>query len=541
MPGVSPRLSPLQLVIVLSVIFVVFIALGVPISIQSSRLYEKVIPYHTDPEGAIQKSFNVKNNVKGPVYVMYQLEDYYQNHRRFVNSRNYDQLKGKKISDQQLYDCDPRLTKDDDPHINPCGIAAQMLFNDSFSLKKDDGAGLYSPVQWVRDDLVWKSDRKLFKRSDDAWTDVSKDDFIVWMKTAALPDFRKPYARLPNGLPAGDYIVEISNIYTATKGPKSIVFSQHTWFGGKNPFIGILFLVVGGTCGLLALLIGLKACLCPRKFSEADLQSLMRSIELKELGNAAFGKGDYMAALEHYSEAIKVDRNNGSLWGNRSAAYFYLGLYDKCIEDANYALELVPTMAKYYLRKGMAHLKMGQNYSAKIAFQNGLAKEPGNNELRAALAERKPGEPNYVGDNASMSYEQKRDKANDLKNEGNKFFQQKKYAEAIAKYNQAIVFNPSESIFYNNRAACHTELGQFDDAIHDCKMAITLGKTNGVNNLGNTQFTEPRLMAKAYTRLGVAYEKKNMLAEAAQAYRDGIAYESSDLLKQKLADVLKKQ
>ncbi|KAH7828053.1 putative Stress-induced-phosphoprotein 1 [Monocercomonoides exilis] len=262
----------------------------------------------------------------------------------------------------------------------------------------------------------------------------------------------------------------------------------------------------------------------------------VEAIRLKEEGNTAFQEKRYKDALVSYTEAIKVDRNNASLWGNRSTTYFNLGLMDKCVEDAAYAIELSPKTAKYYWRKGMAHLQLGQNYAAKLAFQNGLRQEPGNDQLRSALAERKAGEPAYVGRLASLSWEQKRDKATELKAEGNKFFTSKSFGPAIAKYTEAIEYDPTDPVFYTNRAACYTEIGKFDEAIADCELAVVLGKTNGVNCLGQTSFLEPRLLAKAYMRLGIASEKKGEIAKAEQAYKDGIAVESS----QQLRDMLEK-
>jgi hypothetical protein len=43
-----------------------------------------------------------------PVYVYYRLENYYQNHRRYVKSRNDAQLRGQELTSYgDLEDCDP--------------------------------------------------------------------------------------------------------------------------------------------------------------------------------------------------------------------------------------------------------------------------------------------------------------------------------------------------------------------------------------------------------------------------------------------------
>lgn len=35
-----------------------------------------------------------EKDVKGPIYVYYQLDNFYQNHRRYVKSRDNEQLQG---------------------------------------------------------------------------------------------------------------------------------------------------------------------------------------------------------------------------------------------------------------------------------------------------------------------------------------------------------------------------------------------------------------------------------------------------------------
>jgi hypothetical protein len=49
----------------------------------------------------------IDETIPGPVYIYYQLDNFYQNHRRYVKSRDYDQLKGTYKEASSLSACDP--------------------------------------------------------------------------------------------------------------------------------------------------------------------------------------------------------------------------------------------------------------------------------------------------------------------------------------------------------------------------------------------------------------------------------------------------
>ena len=49
----------------------------------------------------------LESDIEGPIYVYYQLDNFYQNHRRYVKSRDNDQLAGTNKGVDDLSSCDP--------------------------------------------------------------------------------------------------------------------------------------------------------------------------------------------------------------------------------------------------------------------------------------------------------------------------------------------------------------------------------------------------------------------------------------------------
>ena len=85
------------------------------------------------------------------IYVYYELENFYANHRRYVNSRSDEQMSG----DARVDDfCKPQLYDASGDEITPCGLVAWSYFNDTFALT--DGSGAAIAVSET--DIAWDAD-----------------------------------------------------------------------------------------------------------------------------------------------------------------------------------------------------------------------------------------------------------------------------------------------------------------------------------------------------------------------------------------------
>jgi hypothetical protein len=83
---------------------------------------------------------------------------------------------------------------------------------------------------------------------------MTDEHFIVWMRSAGLPDFRKLWGKI-DGLQAGEYVLEIQNEYIVHTfgGTKSLFFSTNNSLGGKNELLVVAYLLAGIFCFLIAI------------------------------------------------------------------------------------------------------------------------------------------------------------------------------------------------------------------------------------------------------------------------------------------------
>ncbi|BFZ53182.1 alkylphosphocholine resistance protein lem3 [Savitreella phatthalungensis] len=242
-----------------------------------------------------QLQFQIPDDLQPPVLLYYKLTNFYQNHRRYVKSVSENQLRGDAISVSEANsNCDP-LGSIDGKAIYPCGLIANSQFNDSISspvlVGGPSGDQTYTMTM---DGIAWSSDRNLYKPTkytadqivpppnwakrypngytSDNLPDLQHDyEFQNWMRTAGLPTFSKLYRRQgQTAMTAGTYQINITSSFPVDSfgGTKSLIISTRTVIGGKNPFLGIAYIVTGSLCILLGLLFTARHLIKPRKLGD---------------------------------------------------------------------------------------------------------------------------------------------------------------------------------------------------------------------------------------------------------------------------------
>ncbi|KAL1537155.1 ALA-interacting subunit 3 [Salvia divinorum] len=308
LPACKPILTPKWVIGTFLLVSVIFIPIGVVSLFASRDVVEIVDRYETDciPEAlrndkvgfiqsdrskTCQRTLRVPKDMKQPIYVYYQLDNFYQNHRRYVKSRSDQQLRNNG-SLQDTGPCKPEDNVAGGP-IVPCGLIAWSLFNDTYGFTRNN-----QQLNVSKRGISWKSDREhkfgknVFPRNFQNGTlkggatldpDVAlsdQEDLIVWMRTAALPTFRKLYGKIEVDLQRDEIInVTLQNNYNtySFSGKKKLVLSTTSWLGGKNDFVGIAYLTVGGLCFFLALVFLLIYLIKPRQLGDPSYLSWNRN------------------------------------------------------------------------------------------------------------------------------------------------------------------------------------------------------------------------------------------------------------------------
>jgi hypothetical protein len=395
----QPILTPRWVIGTFILIGIVFVPIGISLKVGSDSLFEQTITYDGAPSqvtpgvstncsimqdaslnasanNALHQNqgynllmagtpapctltFTLTQDLSSPLYMYYELTNFYQNHRRYVKSRNDAQCAGNAPGNASLAtNCDPP-TSFMTPRSTiyyPCGLIATSFFNDGFRVvavngvpnsavsmdstqiawSTDFNSKFQNPTtqmnMWDLYQYVWQTYDQMSCRDNatfavvpclkwgdlvpgaygrgcaqcpDNATAVSEggvpppggwknfnysagfvgtpnalyglrdQHFLVWMRSAALPNFRKLYGEI---VPApgttwkkGDTItINVTPNFEVQSygGTKAIVISTATVMGGKSSVLGIAYLVVGSLCWALALAFGIKHTLAPRKLGD---------------------------------------------------------------------------------------------------------------------------------------------------------------------------------------------------------------------------------------------------------------------------------
>jgi len=109
--------------------------------------------------------FNLKTDFKKNVFMYYGLTNYYQNHRRYVKSRDDNQLLGEFGGEPT--DCSPFDRDVNGRTIVPCGAIANSLFNDTLALESIS----FGKVHNNNTGIAWPSDKQIKFRNPPNWRD----------------------------------------------------------------------------------------------------------------------------------------------------------------------------------------------------------------------------------------------------------------------------------------------------------------------------------------------------------------------------------
>ncbi|KAJ5757166.1 uncharacterized protein N7511_007348 [Penicillium nucicola] len=270
-------------------------------------------------------------------------------------------------------------------------------------------------------------------------------------------------------------------------------------------------------------------------------------------GAAYRGLGDLLAAFDAYSEAVKIEPGNaqaksgldavqrainaeatadgvtGDPTGGLGGMFNDPQLFQKLAKDPKTAALLgdAEFMAKLQkiqknpnsVGEEIRDPRFLQVMSVLLGIDMNFAGGPEGADSPMPDAKPAPSQPKKAPtpepepqDEEAIAKKKAQEDGDAEKKLGNDFYKKKQFDEAIEHYTKAWELN-KDITYLNNIGAAKFEKGDYQGTIETCQKAVEEGRDLRADF---------KLMAKAYTRIGTAYEKLNDLAQAIEFYNKSL-------------------
>ena len=150
--------------------------------------------------------------------------------------------------------------------VNPSATNCDTLLGKSGSHNYTDASG-YNYCYWYPNDATTQYLHESYPGQISPLKGVTDEHFIVWMRTASMPTFRKLYGTIKGNFKSGDVItfnVTANYEVQSVSASKALVLTTVGEFGSKNSSLGVIYVVVGVFSLLFGVLFAVKELISPR-------------------------------------------------------------------------------------------------------------------------------------------------------------------------------------------------------------------------------------------------------------------------------------
>ena len=236
--------------------------------------------------------FKIAKKLKHPIFVYYRLKNFYLNHRKIIESKNWKELRGEEVdtkdSCKNAYLMGQMFPSNSPYFINewgqnfsendiasPCGLLARNYFNDTYNLTFNNGTYIKINETGISNKYL---KNKFFKRRKNykqlQWIDVENEHFINWMNVETFSNFRKLWGKINIDLEEGNYYLLVHDNYDVSKydSKKYFVIGNANVFGINN-VVGYFFIGVSIYLFIIILILWVKYLLNKEK-NEVNISKL---------------------------------------------------------------------------------------------------------------------------------------------------------------------------------------------------------------------------------------------------------------------------